>query len=103
MGHSSHVTNVRFNKDKTRVLSIGGADHAIFQWRFLTEEGVEAKAVSVVSTERNEEKYTGYLDSNSEDSDSDLSGKEVDSDIENEKQKSYERPVSKEDLLVSKN
>ena len=42
VGHSSHVTNVRFTKDKSRVISIGGADHAIFQWRFLTEELVDA-------------------------------------------------------------
>ncbi len=38
VGHSSHVTNVRFNLDKTRVITIGGADHAIFQWRFLSED-----------------------------------------------------------------
>lgn len=37
VGHSSHVTNVRFTKDKTRVISIGGADHAIFQWHFIPE------------------------------------------------------------------
>ena len=41
VGHSSHVTNVRFNKDKSRVISIGGADHAIFQWRFIPEETAE--------------------------------------------------------------
>ena len=93
VGHSSHVTNVRFNKDKTRVLSIGGADHAIFQWRFMTEEGVDAKEYS--------DKNSGYQDSNSEDSDSDLSGKEVDSDIENEKEISYDRSVCREDLVVS--
>ncbi len=46
------------------------------------------------------EKYTGYMDSNSEDSDSDLSGKEVDSDIENEKEKSYDRSVARDDLIV---
>ncbi len=41
------------------------------------------------------------MDSNSEDSDSEASGKEVDSDIENEKGKSYDRKVYKEDLVVS--
>ena len=28
------MTNVRFSADKMRVISTGGADHAIFQWRF---------------------------------------------------------------------
>ena len=41
-----------------------------------------------------------YLDSNSEDSDSELSGKEIDSDIENEKQIIYDRDVYKDDLIV---
>lgn len=37
IGHSAHVTNVRFSHDKNRVISTGGADHAVFQWRFLPE------------------------------------------------------------------
>ena len=41
VGHSSHVTNVRFTQDKSRVISIGGADHAIFQWRFVPENATE--------------------------------------------------------------
>ena len=31
------MTNVRFSSDKTRVISTGGADHAVFQWRFLPD------------------------------------------------------------------
>lgn len=41
------------------------------------------------------------MDSNSEDSDSEMSGKEIDSDIENEKEISYDRVVYKDDLKVS--
>ena len=41
------------------------------------------------------------MDSNSEESDSEASGREVDSDVENEKQISYDRSVYKEDLKVS--
>ena len=43
VGHSAHVTNVRFTCDHRHVISLGGADHAIFQWRFLPggEEGEE--------------------------------------------------------------
>ena len=44
--------------------------------------------------------FLAYIDSNSEDIDSDASGKEVDSDIENEKEISYDRKIYKEDLVV---
>lgn len=37
VGHSAHVTNIRFTHDKSRVISTGGADHAVFQWRFIPE------------------------------------------------------------------
>jgi WD40 repeat protein len=50
VGHSSHVTNVRFTQDKKRIISIGGADHAIFQWRFLTDEAAEHE--SAVASEK---------------------------------------------------
>jgi hypothetical protein len=42
-----------------------------------------------------------YLDSDSEDSDSDLSGAEIDSDIEKEKQISYDRTLYREDYQVN--
>ncbi|XP_018421207.1 PREDICTED: echinoderm microtubule-associated protein-like 3 [Nanorana parkeri] len=32
-GHGSHVTNVRFNHDDTCLISLGGKDASIFQWR----------------------------------------------------------------------
>lgn len=41
-----------------------------------------------------------YLDSDSEDSDSDLSEGEIDSDIEKEKQISYDRTLYREDYQV---
>jgi hypothetical protein len=104
------VTNVRFTQDKKRIISIGGADHAIFQWRFIPDtvaeadidklSELEAKNVSHQEELDLPHEYQAYMDSNSEDSDSEASGKEVDSDIENEKEISYDRVIYKEDLKV---
>jgi len=33
-GHSSHVTCVRFSHDDSYVISTGGNDMAVFQWRY---------------------------------------------------------------------
>ena len=41
-----------------------------------------------------------YMDSDSEDSDSDLSGGEIDSDIEKERQYTYDRTLYREDYQV---
>uniref|UniRef100_A0A3P9B4S5 EMAP like 6 n=1 Tax=Maylandia zebra TaxID=106582 RepID=A0A3P9B4S5_9CICH len=80
IGHSAHVTNVRWSHDLQWVLTTGGADHALFQWRFLPESVMNG-------------------DSNSEESDSDVSDvPELDFDIEQETQIHYDRPVYKEDL-----
>ncbi len=78
VGHSAHVTNVRFTSDKRRVISVGGADNAIFQWQFVSGAGEEGVAVGG--------------DSDSEESDSDMSDMDpLDSDLEKEQEKSYER------------
>jgi len=34
-GHSSHVTNVRFTFDDSRVITLGGNDTGIFQWKYV--------------------------------------------------------------------
>uniref|UniRef100_A0A3B4GUS1 EMAP like 6 n=1 Tax=Pundamilia nyererei TaxID=303518 RepID=A0A3B4GUS1_9CICH len=84
IGHSAHVTNVRWSHDLQWVLTTGGADHALFQWRFLPESVMNGDS---------------HGDSNSEESDSDVSDvPELDSDIEQETQIHYDRPVYKEDL-----
>uniref|UniRef100_A0A2P2I3H0 Echinoderm microtubule-associated protein-like 2 n=2 Tax=Hirondellea gigas TaxID=1518452 RepID=A0A2P2I3H0_9CRUS len=36
-GHSSHVTNVAFSYDDEKVLSVGGSDCSIFQWKLSDE------------------------------------------------------------------
>ncbi|MBZ3880418.1 Echinoderm microtubule-associated protein-like 6, partial [Sciurus carolinensis] len=91
VGHSAHVTNVRWSHDCQWVLSTGGADHSVFQWRFIPE-GVSNGMLETAPQE-------GGTDSYSEESDSDLSDvPELDSDIEQETQINYDRQVYKEDL-----
>nr|XP_013013809.1 echinoderm microtubule-associated protein-like 6 [Cavia porcellus] len=91
VGHSAHVTNVRWSHDFQWVLSTGGADHSVFQWRFIPE-GVSNDMLETAPQE-------GGTDSYSEESDSDLSDvPELDSDIEQETQINYDRQVYKEDL-----
>lgn len=38
-GHGSHVTNVRFTHDDGHLVSLGGKDTSIFQWRVLSGGG----------------------------------------------------------------
>jgi uncharacterized protein YjbI with pentapeptide repeats len=99
------------------------------QWRFVSESDSKAQAdtrrMSVVSTSlrpgmndvssadlddattedaqslETAQHVGAYLDSDSEDSDSDLSGAEIDSDIEKEKQISYDRDLYREDYQVN--
>jgi microtubule-associated protein-like 6 len=37
-GHSAHVTQVRWSADNTYVISTGGGDQAVFQWRVVTDK-----------------------------------------------------------------
>ncbi|EGR30797.1 hypothetical protein IMG5_123400 [Ichthyophthirius multifiliis] len=34
-GHSSHVTNVRFLKDSSYIISVGGEEKSVFQWKYI--------------------------------------------------------------------
>ncbi|EDO48487.1 predicted protein, partial [Nematostella vectensis] len=96
VGHSAHVTNVRFSNDFNRVISVGGGDHAVFQWRFLPE-GITDDHDDLP------EAVSGYLDSDSEESDSEASDiDELDSDVENEQQIDYSRTIYREDLPALK-
>jgi len=40
-GHSAHVTNVKFNKQGDYLISTGGGDLSIFQWRFDNQDEVK--------------------------------------------------------------
>lgn len=74
------MTNVRFTADGMHVITTGGADHAIFQWKFIPEGYVED---GVSDSGADLDGGTQQVDSNDEASDSDLSDVDpLDSDIE---------------------
>ena len=113
------------------MISIGSDDRTIIQWKFVSESDsialVETRRVSMatlgaqpgatdmdgldmmdatmedVQTLQAAQHAVAYMDSDSEDSDSDLSGGEIDSDIEKEKQISYDRTLYREDYKVKNN
>lgn len=37
LGHSAHITNIRWSHDYQWVITIGGADHSVFQWKFVSD------------------------------------------------------------------
>ena len=124
----SHLGNVAFLHDTSRLISIGTDDRTIIQWHFLSESdsvalvdarrmnaapiGYAAPTDDMLSSDladgtfedvqmlQTAQQVGAYLDSDSEDSDSDLSGAEIDSDIEKEKQMSYDRVLYREDYQV---
>ncbi|CAH1249365.1 EML1 [Branchiostoma lanceolatum] len=53
-GHSSHVTCVRFLYDDSYLLSTGGADSAIFQWRVVGKNGRPRPSKTVIDATREE-------------------------------------------------
>ena len=87
IGHSAHVTNVRFNHSKKIAISIGGEDHAVFQWKVY--QGMEVPRG-----------HSQTVDSCDEESDT--SDAELDSDLEEETQISYDRPRYKEDTIKAR-
>lgn len=147
VGHAAHVTNVRWSSDRTRLISTGGEDHSVFQWRLVPEgspaptgdSGFDGTALrhTVLTYEHYARKYrtieynqisisiivqytstalysnncivfslsmlcyscVAYTDTNTEGSDSELSDvAPLDSDVERERQKNYDRPVYKEEV-----
>ncbi|KAJ7401727.1 hypothetical protein BTVI_93683 [Pitangus sulphuratus] len=84
LGHSAHVTNVRWSHDHQWVVSIGGADHSVFQWKFVPDRKLK-DSLHIAPQE-------SLVDSNSDESDSDQSDvPELDSEIEQETQITYRR------------
>ncbi|XP_041098083.1 echinoderm microtubule-associated protein-like 5, partial [Polyodon spathula] len=93
LGHSAHITNARWSHDYQWVITIGGVDHSVFQWKFIPErKSKDALHIAIAPQET-------LTESHSEESDSDQSDvPEMDSEIEQETQLTYRRQVYKEDL-----
>jgi len=46
-GHSSHVTNVRFTADGNYLISVGGHDKSIFQWRYNNDKEAKEEIATI--------------------------------------------------------
>lgn len=42
-GHSAHVSNIRFTADDEYIVSLGGVDKSIFQWKFSFDKDVQTE------------------------------------------------------------
>ncbi|XP_030073490.1 echinoderm microtubule-associated protein-like 3 isoform X2 [Microcaecilia unicolor] len=51
-GHGSHVTNVRFTHNDSHLISMGGKDTSIFQWRMYDTDLVRSHSTSLVEPAR---------------------------------------------------
>lgn len=62
VGHSSHVTNVRFTSAGTYLISTGGHDKSIFQWRYNFDDAADEQAREIQENEVDDgEKQEGGL------------------------------------------
>ena len=50
-GHSSHVTNVSFSNDGRYVITTGGEDKSIFQWKYVSANMPETTTRTAVHEE----------------------------------------------------
>ena len=129
-GHSAHVTNVVWLVDNKTVVSTGGADHALFQWRLIEQVEDADFQVNLISIyircngargfrylsfslklckiyfqsddEQDDDAGQVGIDSNSEASDSSDDDRDIDSDLEKEKEENYDRDVYTDDLMKLK-
>lgn len=49
-GHSSHVTNVRFMKTSNYLISTGGEDKCVFQWKYILDKDIINQTAVVPNT-----------------------------------------------------
>ena len=59
-GHSEHVTNVGFSRNQdgqTYLISTGGEDKSIFQWKYFMDANAAAESANVAEADEND---TGF-------------------------------------------
>jgi WD40 repeat protein len=49
IGHSSHVTNARFVKSSPYLITTGGEDKCIFQWKYLIDKESQRQSAQMAS------------------------------------------------------
>jgi hypothetical protein len=50
-GHSAHVTNVRFTYKNSHIISTGGGEKSIFQWRYIFDENDYKEAQKIIDND----------------------------------------------------
>ncbi len=50
-GHSAHVTNVRFTFKNSHIISTGGGEKSIFQWRYVFDENDDQEAKKIIEND----------------------------------------------------
>ena len=64
-GHMSHVMNTRFLCNDTHMLSVGGNDAAIFQWRHINNDGSTVRTILRTARDQNAQDIYDDRDSDS--------------------------------------
>ena len=58
VGHSSHVTNVRFSVEDRQLISTGGADMAVIVWRYKCDQSTDQSDPVVIPSAMSEDSDT---------------------------------------------
>lgn len=85
VGHSAHVTNVRWTNDDSRLISVGGADTSVMVWSHLRAHDREDVGGDSDDSDTDSEEEGGY-----------------DSDVEREKNLTYEDKIYANPLRTTK-
>ena len=85
VGHSAHVTNVRWTNDDRRLISVGGADTSVMVWSHVRAQGREDVGGDSDDSDTDSEEEGGY-----------------DSDVEREKNLTYEDKIYANPLRTTK-
>lgn len=85
VGHSAHVTNVRWTNDDSRLVSVGGADTSVMVWSHARAHDREEVGGDSDDSDTDSEEEGGY-----------------DSDVEREKNLTYEDKIYANPLRTTK-